>query len=501
MAYHGASRLMTAATAEALRGIGAEVEGGRVVLYRGTDIPDQTAADLRYGDFLSSVAGGADATGNLGASSYGKYVHRFELPVGDIRITNGELQYKGKSRSLQGGGRYPEAIYRAYNDAMGSNYTGEEIDGMPEDEVRSVARMALEGGGEEFDQLAGRAAWATIRTMLAKKRERAARTTSGLYRKSLEPAITNLRDRLLHFATLLLHRIVEERRFAVILSELELGNKVYMTREPSREDPEEELEGRDIALWTAQDALRVQRMYNERVAKTANLGQDLARMTRAAEGVEEWLETAIPIFADHMDHLDGISADQADAARKKEDRDPSLVDGDFKPRAPSMKWKRRDLFADRPEANDWSLRHWSNIYKHGTEPGQLTPMSMRRDNHAAAALLDRRMTELRSKSWEVWARDVSDDGDVGFLDAVENLLAAANAAYERDAALVANEWERVDEMAHGPLKVTGAVKKRKRKRKKRDWDRFKFRERHTPQERLDTEKRNYKRDKLGRFTK
>lgn len=161
MAYHGAFRLLkNAETEESLRGIGAEVKGGKVVLYRGTDIPNQNATDLRYGDFLSSVADGADAMGNLGASSYGKYIHRFELPVGDIQITNGELQYKGKSRSILGG-MYPEAVYRAYNDAMGSNYTAGEIDGMPIEEIRSVASMALEGGRDEFDQLIGRTARAT----------------------------------------------------------------------------------------------------------------------------------------------------------------------------------------------------------------------------------------------------------------------------------------------------------------------------------------------------
>jgi len=367
--------------------------------------------------------------------------------------------------------------------------------------IAAETEEALHGIGADAEggKVVGCTAWADVRTLLAKKRkQRTPRTTEGFYIRSLEPAITNLRDRLLYFAALLLHRIVEERRFAVMLSELELGNEIYMTREPNKEDPEEEMEGADIALWKPSDAPRVQRMYDKRVRDTKELGRDLARIVQSAEGVEEWLETAIPIFADHMKELDKVSTDDENPARKKKNRD-SAVHKDFKPRSPGMKWNRRNLFGDRPEANDWSLRHWSNIYKHGSKPGQLAPMAMRRDNLPAVSLLDRRMSELRSKSSEAWARDVSSDGDVGFLDAVENLLAAANAAYEQDAMLVAQEWEKVDMITHGPLQVTGTAKKRKNK--KRDWSRFKFRDRHTPQERLDIEKRNYKRDKLGRFTK
>ena len=141
-----------AESAAALRAVGVEVSGGNAVLYRGTDVPGLTADDLRYGDFLSSVPTGTDATGNLGADSYGAHVERYEIPVAHVGITNGELQYRGPSRSLAGG-RYPEAVYRAYNDANGSNFAAAEIDAMPPAEVRGTASMAMPGGREEFDGL------------------------------------------------------------------------------------------------------------------------------------------------------------------------------------------------------------------------------------------------------------------------------------------------------------------------------------------------------------
>jgi hypothetical protein len=142
-----------AATARQLMSIGVEVVNGKAILYRGTNISGLTADDLRYGDFLSSVPSGTDVTGNAGADSYGKYVERYEIPVEYVEISNGELQYKGPSKSLSGGGKYPEAIYRAYNDAQGSNSTAAEIDKESDFYVRQVAGMALPGGKEEFDKL------------------------------------------------------------------------------------------------------------------------------------------------------------------------------------------------------------------------------------------------------------------------------------------------------------------------------------------------------------
>jgi len=139
-----------------LRSIGVKIRNGKAILYRGTDIPNQTVDDLRYGDFLSSVPNGHDQTGNAGADSYGKHVYRFEIPIDQIKITNGELQYIGPSKSLYGGNKYPLEIYQAYNDVHGSNYTSDEIDQFPHEEVRGVARMGLPGGADEFDRLMSR---------------------------------------------------------------------------------------------------------------------------------------------------------------------------------------------------------------------------------------------------------------------------------------------------------------------------------------------------------
>jgi len=141
-----------AATASELRQIGVEVNRGIATLYRGSNVPNLTKKDLRYGDYLSSVPSGSDATGNAGADSYGKHVETYYIPVEEIKITNGELQYVGNSNSLEGE-KYPLEIYQAYNDYYGSNYTSKEIDNMEYSHVRSVASMALGEGKDEFNML------------------------------------------------------------------------------------------------------------------------------------------------------------------------------------------------------------------------------------------------------------------------------------------------------------------------------------------------------------
>jgi len=97
---------------------------------------------------------GLDATGNAAADAYGKYVERYEIPVEDVEIAGtGELQYKGHSKSLSSGTKYPMEVYKAYNDVYGSNYTSKEIDEMDHSHVKSVASMGLSGGSNEFDSL------------------------------------------------------------------------------------------------------------------------------------------------------------------------------------------------------------------------------------------------------------------------------------------------------------------------------------------------------------
>lgn len=135
-----------------LMAYGAKVHQGMITLYRGADASIATVKRLRYGDYLSATAAGQDATGNSGASAYGGNVVEFILPIDDVDVTGaGEYQFKGKSESLVGGIKYPLEIYRAYNDYYASNYSAAEIDA--QNNVRSVASMALSGGRDEFDEL------------------------------------------------------------------------------------------------------------------------------------------------------------------------------------------------------------------------------------------------------------------------------------------------------------------------------------------------------------
>jgi hypothetical protein len=138
--------------ADRFRSCGADVDGDRVVLYRGGNVDEATLRQLRYGDYLSAVRDGQDATGNSGAADYGNTVIRVELPLDHVEVTGaGEFLYKGPSTSLDNGHLYPAEIYRAYNDVYGSNYTAAEIDGQTN--VRAVASQGLAGGREEFDAL------------------------------------------------------------------------------------------------------------------------------------------------------------------------------------------------------------------------------------------------------------------------------------------------------------------------------------------------------------
>lgn len=131
---------------------GATVQGDRVVLYRGGDVPSEVLRQLRYGDYLSAAQTGPDATGNEGAAAYGRTVERFDLHLSEVEVTGaGEFRFVGASPSLEGGVRYPEAIYRAYNDYHAANFTAAEID--LERDVRECASQALSGGRDEFDAL------------------------------------------------------------------------------------------------------------------------------------------------------------------------------------------------------------------------------------------------------------------------------------------------------------------------------------------------------------
>ena len=131
--------------------LNAAISGNKVTLYRGGNVSETKLRKLRYNDFLSTVKEGNDAVGNAGASSYGKNIVTIKVPIKDIKITNGEIQYVGTSSSISGRGKYPQKFYKDYNDFYGSNFTSEEIDNQRN--VRVVVSQQLEGGSEEFDLL------------------------------------------------------------------------------------------------------------------------------------------------------------------------------------------------------------------------------------------------------------------------------------------------------------------------------------------------------------
>ncbi|KKQ11393.1 MAG: hypothetical protein US25_C0087G0001, partial [Candidatus Moranbacteria bacterium GW2011_GWE1_36_7] len=132
---------------------GAEIKNGKVILYHGTDSKFKPE-NLRYNSYLSASEDDLDATGNMAASGYGKYVHRYELPIDQVDVTGaGEFLYKGNAPKARG--KYPAAIYKAYSDVYGYYYSRGEIDAEDFDTVRRVASQGLSGGRDEFDELMG----------------------------------------------------------------------------------------------------------------------------------------------------------------------------------------------------------------------------------------------------------------------------------------------------------------------------------------------------------
>jgi len=135
------------------------IKDGKITLYHGTKRLDKTT--LLEGDFLSESSGTLDRFGNAGAKDYagekGKVI-KFELSIEDVKFnpSTGEFQFIGKTEQFVGG-KYSEKIYRAFNEAEGSNFTMIEIDKMSLEEVRSSASMALKEGRIEFDQATAKA--------------------------------------------------------------------------------------------------------------------------------------------------------------------------------------------------------------------------------------------------------------------------------------------------------------------------------------------------------
>jgi len=334
----------------------------------------------------------------------------------------------------------------------------------------------------------------------------AASTTSGLYRSRLEQVVGGLQRRLLAFGSLLLHRLVEEHRFALLLAELEEGHDIYMTRSPQAESPDEEREGNDIARWSRENIRRIRKLVRERAEKVRALERDYKELVRAIRSIEDWLGPAVLAYAYHMELLGEVSENPASRERKAVDRDESLRDPHFDKKPPKLPKAGRPLFSDRPEAERWGLRQWGNIYKHGRDPDRLNPMSLDHEAHAAAALLEKSMDELRSKPWESWSRSTATDDEghpyPSLLDAVHGFLTACRVAIAEDDAAVASEWDRLRAIDLAPLQMTGAKKGKWVKKKRWDWDSLAdFTEKTTFEERVERKKRKYKRDKLGRFSK
>lgn len=130
-------------------------ERGKVTLYHGSN-KEISKDEIDYGTFMTASEDEALDYARMRAQGRGgeAKVTMIELDPSEVRLnqSTGEFQFIGKSKSLAGK-KYPEKVYKAYNDAEGTNLTAKEIDSLEFEDVRDHAAGGLEGGRDEFDEL------------------------------------------------------------------------------------------------------------------------------------------------------------------------------------------------------------------------------------------------------------------------------------------------------------------------------------------------------------
>jgi len=346
----------------------------------------------------------------------------------------------------------------------------------------------------------------------------AAKTVGGFYKSKLLEVVAPLRGRALQFAVLLLHRLVEEYRWAVVLADTEGGGTVRMTMTPwAAGDPADPRGPHELGVWNAGKRAEVMRLVAERRLLTGGMERELRQIAEAVGRTGAWLEEGMKAYAKH---IEGGGTDRPGRGGRVVD----MVDPFFLGKAPGVRWEHKDkpLFEGNPDAELRTIEEMMRMYKHGPSRSAMRPLRISDENWMYAKLLDIRIREMRSRSPESWAASLAEAGkgeEKGgrkkeragptFPDALDGLVHACRAALAEDEGTLSGEWDALREAGHpeaAQVAVPEALRKvgvRKTKWRGRAYWR-EFRKGIRATDFTENVLRNivrYKRDKLGRFAK
>jgi len=306
-------------------------------------------------------------------------------------------------------------------------------------------------------------------------------------------------------AALMVHRIVEESRWAKLLDGAEHKGGISMTDAPETADPDSD-EPHMLRHYGPEKVTHLARKIRERAGKLESMGPELEEVGQAARAAMPWLERAMKRYADHSAELE-----KAGDKRKRSKLDHEKEDKTYRAGKPKIRVKG-PIFSDRPEADYFSLAQMCRIYKAGAGGGgELRPLEIGHHREVAEAL-SRLSGELAEHSPQKWVRSKIDGAEPDFDDlrrVVEDTLDALadGMEWEEEGRLrLERELDRVDRDAPRPRREPAmalAAKKKRPPRPPMDWDRFfnSIKKERTFLERVETKRMWYKRDRLGRFAK
>jgi hypothetical protein len=338
----------------------------------------------------------------------------------------------------------------------------------------------------------------------------AAKTVSGHYKSKLNEVIAPLRGRALQFAVLLLHRLVEVYRWAVILAETERGT-VRMTATPwAAGDPADPRGAHRIGTWGADQRVSIVQDIAERRAAIGGMERELVQIIDAVGRTESWLDRGMRILAKHLESLgESGGSDRPGRGRRIE----NVADPFFERKAPGVEWKPQPLFKGNPDADIRTIEEWMRLYKHGPSRSAMRPLRLSDENWRVAKLLDIHIREMRSRSPDTWAASLAETkkppAGPTFGRAMKGLVHACVAALAADEGMLSKEWDALREAGHpeaAQVAVPEALKKvgvRKTEKMGRAyWRSLRKKVKGTDfMEDVLKSVVRYKRDKLGRFAK
>lgn len=322
----------------------------------------------------------------------------------------------------------------------------------------------------------------------------------------IEPLFRALR----RAAALMVHRIVEESRCAKLLDGASRKSGISMTESPETADPDSD-EPHRLRHYTSKDIAYLTAKAKERAKRLESMRPELDELGLKVHAALPWLERAMGRYASHSAALD-----KAGDRRERRRLDHEKEDKTYRSGRPPKIEDKGPIFSKRPEADYFSLAQQCNIYKHGIgKSGELRPLEIGHHREIAEALF-RLSGELTEYSPQQWARSKIKGAKPNFEDLwriVRDIFLALLDGLEWDEEKrleLERKLDRVDRMDQEtdmpkPQRkdepaLALAAKSKRPKRPPVDWANFfKGVKERSFLERVETKRKWYKRDRLGRF--